>query len=155
MDSLEARVARLERANRRLLALGGVALAALVLLGAQTVGDVVRARRFELIDDRGVPLAILAPARDGAGGELTLRDREGERRASLRAEPDAASLDLQGGRPDDPAGTAALRADGQGAALGLVGAKASVIAEVRKERPRVATTDARGRETFAAPWKGG
>lgn len=153
MDRLEARVARLERANRRLAALFGATLAAVLLLGAQTATDVVRARRIEIVDERGVPLATLAPSRTGAGGELTLRDRDGERRASLSAEPGASSLNLQGGRADDPSGTAALRADGTGAALGLVGARASVTATVRKEKPRLSTTDAQGRETFAAPWR--
>ncbi len=152
MDRIEARVLRLERANRRLLALWGVTVGALFLLGAQTVSDVVRARRFELVDARGVPLATLAPGRGDLGGELILRDRDGERRASLAVEPGTASLNLQGGRPDDPSGTAALRADADGAALGLVGAKASVSATVRKDRPRLTTTDAQGRETFAAPW---
>ena len=145
---------RLERTNRRLVALWGLTAAALALMGAQTTSDLVRARRFELVDAHGVPLAVLAPSRSGAGGELTLRDREGERRAYLSAEPGAASLGLQGGRADDPSGTAALRADAEGAALGLVGARASVSATVRKDKPRVATTDARGKETFVAPWKG-
>ena len=150
---LESRIVRLERTNRRLLALWGVTVAGLALLGSQAASDVVRARRFELVDARGVPLATLAPARGDLGGELVVRDRDGERRASLVAEPGAASLNLQGGRPDDPSGTAALRADGNGAALGLVGSKASVSASVRKDRPRLSTADAQGRETFAAPWK--
>ena len=153
MDRLEARFARLERANRRLLALWGLTVAALVLLGAQSVSDVIRARRIELVDARGVPLATLAPARGDLGGELILRDRDGERRASLAAEPGAATLDLQGGRPDDPSGTAALRADTEGAAMGLVGSKASVSASVRKERPHLAMTDARGRQAFEAPFR--
>ena len=151
--NLESRLLRLEWANRRLLGLWGVTIAGLALFGAQSASDVVRARRFELVDARGVPLATLAPARGDLGGELVVRDRDGERRASLSAEPSAASLNLQGGRPDDPSGTAALRADGNGAALGLVGSKASVSAAVRKDRPRLSTTDAQGRETFAAPWK--
>lgn len=155
MDSLERRLVRLERANRRLLALWGLTMGGLFLLGAQTVSDVVRARRFELVDERGVPLATLAPSRGGAGGELILRDRDGERRASLSSEPGAGSLNLLGGRPEEPSGTAALRADGDGAALGVVGAKASVDASVRKDRPRISTIDARGRETFAAPWTAG
>lgn len=153
MKDLEARVLRLERTNRRLLILLGVVATAFVLLGAQTTSDVVRARRIELVDSRGVPLATLAPSRSEAGGELILRDREGERRINLTAEPGAASLGLQGGKVDDPSGTAALRADGEGAAFGLVGTRASVAATVRKDRPRLATTDTRGRETFAAPWK--
>ena len=153
MDRLEDRVRCLERANRRLVALWGLTLAALALLGAQTTSEVLRARRIELVDARGVPLAVLAPTRAGAGGELTLRDREGERRATLAAEPGAASLNLQGGRADDPAGTAALRADGDGAAFGLVGERASVRSADRKEKPRIAATDARGKETFVAPWK--
>lgn len=152
MDRLEDRVQSLERANRRLLALWGLTLAATVLLGSQTVTDVVRARRIEIVDARGVPLATLAPSRNG-DGELTLRDRDGERRANLTAERGAASLGLQGGKADDPSGTAALRADPDGAAFGLVGARSAVSATVRKDRPRIATTDARGKETFSAPWK--
>ncbi len=150
---LEARVLRLERANRRLLLAWGLTLSALLLVGAQTTTDIVRARRIELVDERGVPLATLAPARNGAGGELILRDRDGERRASLAAEPGAATLGLSGGRIDDPAGTAALRADADGAALGILGSKAGLSASVRKDKPRIATTDAKGKETFAAPWR--
>lgn len=154
MDRLEDRLLRLERANRRLLALWGLTLAAALLIGAQTVtNDLVRARRIELVDARGVPLATLAPSRSGNGGELTLRDREGERRAYFTVEPGSASLGLQGGKADDPSGTAALRADADGAALGLVGSRAAATVSVRKDRPRVTTTDAQGRQTFAAPWK--
>lgn len=123
------------------------------LLGAQTVTDVVRARRIDVVDEHGVPLATLAATRNGNGGELTLRDREGERRAYLTAEPGNATLGLQGGKPDDPAGTAGLRADSDGAALGLVGSRASASVSVRKDRSKIATTDAQGRETFTAPWK--
>ena len=150
--SLEARLARLERANRRLILLGGVSLAAACALGFQRTTDVIRARRVEIVDVRGVPVATLAPSREG-GGELILRDREGERRANLTVENGAASLGLQGGRVEDPSGTAAIRADPTGAALGLVGRKASVAASVRGEKPRIATTDATGKETFRAPWK--
>ncbi len=154
MERLEARVQRLERANRRLIALWGISLAGAFVFGFQTTNDVVRARRVEIVDAKGVPLATLGPARDGVGGELILRDREGERRATLTAEAGAASLGLQGGRADDPSGTAALRADGDGARLGLVGTRAAVSAAVRKDRPRIATTDVRGKETFVAPWRG-
>ena len=150
----ELRIARLERANRRIVLLWGLTLAVTCALGFQRTTDVVRARRVEIVDVRGVPLATLAPSREG-GGELILRDREGERRANLTVEAGAASLGLQGGKVDDPAGTAALRADGAGAALGLVGKKASVVANVRGEKPRIATTSADGQETFRAPWKGG
>ena len=152
--SLEARVVRLERANRRLLLLWSLTLVVACVFGFQKATDVVRARRIEIVDSRGVPLATLAPSREG-GGELILRDREGERRANLTVEAGAASLGLLGGRVEDPTGTAAFRADGTGAALGLVGKKAGVVANVRGEKPRIATTDASGKETFRAPWKGG
>ena len=151
--SLEARLDRLERANRRLLVLWALSLFAALGFGFQKADDVVRARRFEVVDSRGVPLATLAPSRADAGGELILRDREGERRANLTVEKGAASLGLQGGKVEDPTGTAAIRADADGAAMGLVGARAGVVASVRKERPRIATTDAQGKETFRAPWK--
>ena len=149
--TLEARLDRLERANRRLRLLWGLTVVAGCAFGFQRVTDVVRARRIEIVDVRGVPVATLGPSREG-GGELILRDREGERRANLTVEVGAASLGLQGGRVEDPAGTAALRADGTGAALGLVGKRASVVANVRGEKPRLATTDAGGKETFRAPW---
>lgn len=154
MDRLEERLLRLERANRRLLALWGLTIAAALAMGAQTVtNDLVRARRIELVNEHGVPLAVLAPSRSGNGGELTLRDRDGERRAYLTVEPGSASLGLQGGKADDPAGTAAVRADGDGAVMGLVGSRASATVSVRKDHPKLATTDAKGRETFTAPWR--
>ena len=152
MNPLEARVARLERTNRRLFLALGVG-AALLATGFQKTQDVLRTRRIEVVDERGVPLAILASARDNGGGELTLRDADGERRVNLAAERGGASLRLQGGKADDPAGTAALRADATGAALGLVGSRAAISAAVRKDRPRIATTDGVGKETFVAPWK--
>ena len=152
MDRLEDRVARLERANRRLLALWGLTLATAFAVGFQKTTDVVRARRFEVVDARGVPLAILAAGRTEGGGELILRDRDGERRANLTAEPGSASLGLQGGKADDPSGTAALRSDANGAALGLLGARASLTATVRRDQPRLSLTDARGKEAFGAPW---
>ena len=154
MDRLEERMLRLEKTNRRLLALWGLTVTGAVAMGAQSVtNDIVRAHRIELVNERGVPLATLAPSRSGNGGELTLRDRDGERRAYLTAETGSASMGLQGGKADDPAGTAAVRADGDGAVMGLIGSRASATVSVRKDRPKVTTTDAKGRETFTAPWR--
>lgn len=155
MDRLEARLQRLERTNRRLLALWGLTVAAAFAIGAQVVptSDLVRAKRIEVVDAQGIPIVTLGGSRGNLGGEVILRDSEGEKRVWLSAEPGDASLGLQGGKADDPSGTAAVRADGEGAALGLVGSKASATMAVRKEKPRIAVTDARGREAFAAPWK--
>ena len=86
METLEERVARLERANRRLSALGALGIATGFAFGFGGGADVVRARRFEVVDAKGVPLAILAPARGDLGGELVLRDAAGERRVAVTAE---------------------------------------------------------------------
>lgn len=153
MDRLEDRLARLEQANRRLSVLWLLTIAGLFAFGFQTTNDVLRARRIEVVNAKGVPLAILGPSRGDAGGELVLRDREGERRANLSVETGGASLRLQGGKVDDPTGTAALHAESTGAALGLFGSRAFATITVRKERPRIATIDAQGRETFGAPWR--
>ena len=79
MSDIEARVARLERANRRYR---GMLVALLVAAGAiattaydNSIPDVVRARRFEVIDTSG---AILFEASsDADGGRAVVRRRGG------------------------------------------------------------------------------
>jgi hypothetical protein len=153
LSELTARIDRLERRNRGLtLLLVGCALLAAV--GWRTSDDTVRAKRLEIVDDRGVPLVILSPDRLNEGGMITLRDRDGEKRAWWQAGPGTSSLTLN-----------SEGADGGGdSTLGLaVGPKSSGLSLLSKggasmnlgmhgDLPKVELYDPKGRSLFAAPW---
>lgn len=86
MESLESRLAALERSNRRLRA----GLLAVVLAGTGAIGlgatrggvpEVLRASRFEVVNGKGEIRASLSAYPDGAS--LALLNRAGIERASL------------------------------------------------------------------------
>jgi hypothetical protein len=80
-DSLEQRVSRLERANRRLRLLVSAALlglAALLLMG-QSGLNAIQAERFEVVDGEGNLRALLGIAQSGRT-VLALYESEGEAR---------------------------------------------------------------------------
>jgi hypothetical protein len=96
-EDLAARLERLERSNRRLklalpLAVAAVALAALSLRRANpvpqvvAVPDAIEARRFVLVDSRGVQRAVLETAESG-GPQLLLTDAEGDVELAIFAVP--------------------------------------------------------------------
>jgi hypothetical protein len=78
-EQLEARLARLERTNRRyrLAIVGLVAgiVAATALGFDQNIYDVVRARRFEVVDSTGAVLTEIGY--DASGGRVLARRRDG------------------------------------------------------------------------------
>jgi hypothetical protein len=94
VEDLAARVERLERSNRRLklalpLAIVAVALAVLGLRRVKPVLETpgtVEARRFVLLDSRGVQRAVLETAESG-GPQLLLTDAEGDVELALFAVP--------------------------------------------------------------------
>lgn len=157
------RVSRLERANKR-LALG---IGALLLLGGSlaTIGwqqtsdamELLRVRRLEVVDARGVPMVQLGTGRSSEGGSIVLRDRLGERRAWWTASPEGSSLALTHEKsPDAGASTAGLSASSAGSEMNLIGPKGALLsATVRSEQPRVDLWNAAGQMLFGAPWKSG
>jgi hypothetical protein len=78
-DEIIARIERLERTNRRyrraLLAMAAGIVAIGSLAFEQGIPDVVRARRFEVVDSSGASLTELGS--DIVGGRVTVRRREG------------------------------------------------------------------------------
>ena len=113
-SDLEARLARLERQNRvleRCLLLVGAGLTLFMALAASSgvkVQDVVRAKAFELVDNRGVVCAELSLSDKGAAG-LTLFDAEGKSRVWL------------GTSGEGPAGLTITTADGKYLGMFTVG----------------------------------
>jgi len=96
--TIEERLTRLERKNRRLtlaVLLTGVAAALVVTVGmarTEAVPDAVRAHSFVLLDENGKVRAMLAVAKDGPG--LRLSDENGKLRASLGVTEDGPGLHL-------------------------------------------------------------
>ncbi len=92
IEELEARVERVERANRRLRAWGGCALVVLALgafLGASagrseaSAGQTITASRFELVDLSGQVRGYFGVSNDGTP-HLSLLDDEGNVRLGAR-----------------------------------------------------------------------
>lgn len=95
MDTLEQRIERLERSQRRYR----VATMAVVLLAVasgfakDSVPKVLRTQKLEIVTAKGVTVATLDK---GLGGSLTLYDDEGKQRASLWAHSFGSMLSMQG-----------------------------------------------------------
>jgi hypothetical protein len=164
LDSHEllCRIERLERKNRNLTRLATLACALPLLAGV--VGwqasrtqsfDLLRVKRLEVMDERGVPMVVLAPDRLAQGGEITLRDRNGERRSWWQASPEASAFAMTS-EPDREGRTTTL-GFGIGthrAQMSLIGPDgAQVSATVERNEPRVDLTAPNGSSLFAAPWK--
>ncbi len=119
--TVEERLTQLERKNRRLtlaMLLTGVAAALVVMIGmarSDAVPDLVRAHRFELLDENGKMRAALGVDKDGPG--LVLRDQNEKARAALAVYKKGSGLDLT-----DEAGKvrAALVVDKKGPWLALL-----------------------------------
>ena len=95
---LSARVARLERRQRLLQPMAGLALVAILalLLGfTRAAPDVVQAQRLELVNPKGEPQAALSV--DTTGVVLTLLDKTGRATGSLRLNADPRLAVLDGG----------------------------------------------------------
>jgi len=156
MDSIEARIAGLERQVRTLRVATGLSLASLLLAayGFQTdqVRDNVRTHQLQVVDENGVPLVTLSKGRQG-GASIVLRDGDGERRAWLTVDPNSAQLGLDSGDPETPSASVGLDVSANHAHLGILGEKASVSCSVDREKPSVELINSSGRSVFAAPWR--
>ena len=150
MNRLEARLANLERKNRA-LTIALIALAATFLFGFVHQSDSLQAKKIEVIDERGVPLLTFASSRSG-GGEITVRDEAGDRRAWLSAEKAGAHLGMSGGENEASAG---LGVDPTHARLALTGGRASLSEKVENEIPAIEADSRDGRILFAAPYRKG
>lgn len=91
---METRVARLERELRRsrwITVLLLIALAALLGYGAgESIPEVLRAKRFEMVDDAGRPLLALRPT--SSGGAIGVFSRSGNLAAVLTADETGGGL---------------------------------------------------------------
>jgi hypothetical protein len=105
--TLDERLARLERANRRLwAACGAMGLACLLGATGQRVPEVVTARSFQVVDERGELVASLG--NKDLRTYLQLHDREGRSRATLYVDGDGSPMLSLRGDDADPTRTAAL-----------------------------------------------
>jgi hypothetical protein len=130
MPSFENRLARLERANRRLRWSHGVLLLLLVLAcGRRAVPDEIVAREFKVVDDEGRVYASLGIAPWNPEGVLTLHDSTDDgRRASIA--PADLVLESGGAAVHAEAGDVSLLVmEGEG---GFTGAKLSSHRDSRK-----------------------
>jgi hypothetical protein len=128
--SFETRLAKLERANRRLRWSHGVLLVLIVLAcGKRTVPREIAAREFKVMDDDGRVYASLGIAPWNPEGVLTLHDsRNDGRRASIAPadlvlKADGSSIHAEAGDPS------LLVMEGEG---GFTGAKLSSHRESHK-----------------------
>ena len=163
MESKEllTRIERLERSNRRLTFLCGVCLVTplLALAGWQqavNVPDVLQTHKLEVVDQHGVPMVTLNAGRNDEGGAVTLRDKNGERRAWWTCNPDGSNLGLVKERKANEEGsyTAGFSVGSSAAEMNLISpgnGMASVT--VRDDKPRVDLWGAKGNSVFAAPFK--
>jgi hypothetical protein len=94
---LIARVESLEKKNRRLMRIGGVALVAAIAVGAMSLRPAcnsVSAERFVLLDAQGHQRALLTAYETGGAPELALYDKKGRAVATLGVEKTGAFLSL-------------------------------------------------------------
>jgi hypothetical protein len=154
MDQLERRVRNLERQNRALIVLlGGVSFIAVAGFRSAQVSDLVRAKKVEIVDDRGVPFVTLGLSRQG-GGEVVLRDETGDRRAWLSTGNGTARLGMISGTEDSPSASVGLAVEPALAHMALSGGKASAVSEVVDEQPSMELNGRDGKRLFQAPWHG-
>jgi hypothetical protein len=153
-SDLLARIERLERRNRA-LTLFCFLVPVLALVGWQqaTPGN-LQVRRLEVVDERGVPLVVLAPDRGAAGGSVVLRDANGERRGWFTANPDGAALTLnregKDGEGDSTLGLSVGPKNGRLSILSRGGA--SLSATMQGDQPKLELYNPKGAPLFVAPW---
>ncbi len=147
--NIEARMRRVERANRLLL--GSVlALASLLFIGSKAQSDkVIRAQRFELVDTRGEVRAVLGTDGDGATG-LFIHDPEGGTRLTLTHDPDQSALFIYDGEETVRVGVAQFSHGGGGVALHGAKSKGATVL-YHKETGSLAIFDESGSVTTRIP----
>jgi hypothetical protein len=154
-----ARLERLERSNRRmrLVCLASLSVPLLTLVGWQTanpVAEILRVRRLEVVDERGVPLVTLGKERTGDGGSVVLRDRLGEKRSWWQVGPNSGAFAILSEDKDDQKNaTAGISVGPRKAEISLFsGNGAALSAGVRNEQPRLDLWSSQGKNLFGAPW---
>jgi hypothetical protein len=160
-QNLLQRVERLERSNRRLGLVSAACLLvpALALLGwrqAPTIPDVIQTHKLEIVDQHGVPLVTLNGGRNDEGGAVTLRDKDGERRAWWTASPDGSNLGLVKERDIKTEGsyTVGMSVAANAAEVNLISpANGMSSMTVRDDKPRIELWGIKGNSVFAAPFK--
>jgi hypothetical protein len=141
--SMESRVARLERECRRWRLAGVAALVGVVGVGAaQRPPDVVRARRLEIVDDRGRPRVTIEAADDLCG--LRVEDPDGRDGITLGTYDDGTRVVNLWDRAGKLVALG-LTAGETGPGLGLSGPDGRrIFAAVTKAGPAVTMKDAGG-----------
>lgn len=127
VDALEARVGRLEVANRRLLAALSAAAGLLLVAAVQAPqrSERVQARSLEIVDDTGRVRARLAAT--GEGPELQLLDADGVARVSLGHGDEGSGLYLKDAQGTTRVGVAQFAHGGGGFALHGEGSKGAAV----------------------------
>ncbi len=154
---METRLALLEREvrrARRMTVLLLIALAALVGYGAgETVPEVVRAKRFELVDGAGRPLVALRST--SQGGAIGVFSRSGNLAAVLTAdETGGGLLNVASGRGGNGVLVLGSNADGTGGALTVFNRAEKEIVTLRPDkegRGVVGAWDAQGKGRTLRP----
>ncbi len=155
------RVERLERVNRRLTLLCAACLLVpiLALAGWQEaeapVPGVLKVHELQVVDQHGVPLVTIATGRNQEGGAITLRDKNGEKRAWWLVNADGANLALAKEKTPqvDGSNTAGFSVSQSSAEMNLIGpGNGMLAATVRDDQPRLDLWGPKGKSLFAAPW---
>lgn len=148
------RIERLEKCNRVLTA--GLVLAALVaVIGWQAPPGPLKVTKLEVIDDHGVPLVTVGPARENAGGSIVLRDKDGEKRAWWDVAPGQGAFSLNSSSPDgSDSVTLGLQVGPKNAHLSMVGAGSEMLSSALENgSPKIELYNQKGALIFGAPWK--
>jgi len=157
MDTLEMRVARLERENRLLRRLGAgivLAVASAGFLGAtpNTVSECVRTRELQVVDASGQALVKIGQPADGST-IIGMNDREGNFKAALSVEADGSpNLMLGSSDATQPQVTLAALASGEAGLLvsDQQGHLRAVLSCQANGSPNVILKDARGKTLWQA-----
>lgn len=160
--NLLVRVERLERANRRLALLCGACLVlpVLALAGWQEaeapIPQLLKVHELQVVDQHGVPLVTLATGRNEEGGAITLRDKNGEKRAWWMSSAEGASLALAKEKTPlvDGSNTAGFSVSQSSAEMNLIGPDNGMLsATVHDDQPHLDLWGPKGKSLFAAPWQ--
>jgi len=153
ISALEARIANVEKTNRRLL-MACAALVALPLLvlacgkGSVPSADLIRAERFEVVDSGGKTRGIIFVDKDGAG--ISLDDGDGKPRIALAASKARPGLEIF-----DTSGKSqvSLTAEKEGAAIALadVGGKPRATLGIFKDETWLAFFSKAGDVSYQVP----
>lgn len=157
---LVTRIESLERSNRRLTIISAACLLlpVLALVGWQqtpAIPDVLQTRKLEVVDSHGVPMVILNAGRNDEGGAVTLRDKDGERRAWWTCSPEGSNLALVKEHEQNAQGsyTAGFSVGSTAAEMNIISPQNGMCAiTVRDDKPRIDLWGTKGNTLFAAPW---